>query len=76
MATSDIFFAAVTMNVIGLEQGPFMGIWTLEENVVFWLRPCFMFQLRTEPSSGMIVLITASYMCHLVVKLLLRVLST
>jgi hypothetical protein len=40
------------MNVIGPTQDPFMTLQIQVASVVFWLRPCFMFQLKTEQSFG------------------------
>jgi hypothetical protein len=42
------------MNVIGPTQDPFMTLQIQVASVVFWLRPCFMFQLKTEQSFGML----------------------
>lgn len=55
-------FAVVTTNVTGLERDLSMGAWILEENVVCWLRLCFMYLQRTERSSGMSHYV--NLMCH------------
>ena len=48
-----LILAVVTMSVIGPEQDHSMGPWILEENVVCWLKLCFIPLRRTELSSGM-----------------------
>lgn len=42
------------MKEIGLIRGLSIATSTQVENVVFWLRPCFMCQLRTAQNSGIV----------------------
>lgn len=47
------------MSVTGLTRGHSMGAWIQEENVVCWLKICFMFLQRTELISGIVYQLSA-----------------
>jgi len=55
MLLHSVLLVAI-MNVTGQGLDPFMGPWILVVNVVYCLKPCFMYQLRTEKNSGKISL--------------------
>lgn len=47
-----LFETVAIMNEIGMGQDPSMTLMIQEGNVVCWLKPCSLCQLRTEPSFG------------------------
>jgi hypothetical protein len=56
--------AVVIMNVIGQIRDPSMKIQIQVGNAVWLLRPCSMFLLRTEPSSGKLNMYSSNYLMH------------
>lgn len=52
------------MSVIGLDQGHFMAAWIQEENVVCRLKTYFMFLLKTELNSGIIMNLEFIFIFH------------
>lgn len=54
-ALYNVLLVAI-MNATGQELDHFMETWIQVVNVVYWLRPCFMFLLRTAKNSGTICL--------------------
>lgn len=51
-----VISAVATMSAIGLVQVHFMVTWIQVENVGSWPKLCFMFLLKIELNSGMVIL--------------------